>query len=411
MGGIPLKYAKVGGVRKRDAKVGGLLTDPRTSVAMIGNIAEPKKKRDAAEFQPDNVFQPESTWSDAGGLPAHKVLANAFVRAEEEQYNAIACKATYIAAQIKVSDAKLAVGKGYIQYNCYTDSTKFRKDCICSFGLNATVKPGSAKIKYVNFEHNNDCQVYTTGGRTKGAMSKQLGLKEQGTWASGLLIDGTSMLKKGSGTGLGGSLMHGMQQHHNILLSKDTCNRIIRESRNETLPQSMMDMTQLAPYLLKCRDADPDGIYMLGNKEGTYELDGIKDMQEFEWLLVVPSYMIRLWEGSYARIMSIDMAHRHAHLATSPSPAWRLTPTATTSTCLTATTRVTGTMPWAKGGVPLRASAATRGRGGEPFTAAAAPSQCSVAGSRRVRPPRHRCRPGPWRDDVDNNRQLWAGRT
>ena len=275
-----------------------------------GTKAGSKRSRAAAAASvPRNVLELGALYDDLGDLPAHVRLQSDFVLKTTKKHQA-QLGTTFRIAQNHTSAKKLAAGRGHLQINCNYDGTKARKECTCNFGLSASVKAGSAKITRIGLVHNANCLVFSRGGRRNGAKTSLLALDTTSSWASSLHYGGVAGLHGG----LGGVLQRGVAKHDGILMNIAQASRYARRQRNVTLEQSILNMTLLAPFLLACKKADPKGVYLLGTKQGTYTLDGIDaaTMREFEWAIIIPSYMIKFWEASDARIMCIDMAHRHA---------------------------------------------------------------------------------------------------
>ena len=266
-------------------------------------------KRTVVEAQPLNVLALRAVWVDEDGVAAHTRAVNTFVQTTNKLYHAT-FGTTFTVAVSKLSPNKLNNGKGQLQINCFYEGKKAVKNLCCQFGLSLYAKRGSATVTRLVLEHRPDCKVFEAGGRKKNAKTSFLGLGSNKSWSGSLLTTGTSGLQ----TGAGKVLQFGVMQSDGIRLTRDTADRTIRKMKEVTLPQFLWHMAQVAPYLLACKAIDPEGLYLVGTECGTYELDGVDEetMREFKWLLCIPSYAKRFWQGSDARMMSIDMAHRHA---------------------------------------------------------------------------------------------------
>ena len=265
------------------------------------------KKRNASEATPRNALAVGSTWDDEDDVLAHDRVRTAFVRTTNKKHHA-SLGTTFLTAVSALTANKLAQRKGQLQINCYYHGKRARKNCCCDFGISVYAKRGSATVTRLGLEHSSECEVFSKGGRRHGAKTSFLGLDTTASWASGLHTFGTSGLQ----SGLGRTLQHGVMKHDGVRLTKETANRIIRDMRDVTIPKFLEGMARLAPFLLACREIDPVGVYLVGTEHGTYALDGVDvgTMREFKWLICIPSYAKRFWQGSDSRVMSIDMAHR-----------------------------------------------------------------------------------------------------
>ena len=247
-------------------------------------------KRDAEAAVLRDVLVLKAQYGDLDGVPAHARLQSDFVVTTTKKLQA-QLGITFIVAVNNTSAKKLAAKKGQLQINCFYDGKNARKNCKCDFGLSAYVKLGSAIITRIGLEHSQGCEVFSKGGRRNGAKTDLLQMDKSSSWASALTYSGIPGLHNG----LGGILQRGMARHDGVLMNIAQAHRYVRKQQSVTLPQSILNMTLLAPFLLACKAADPKGLYLLGTKQGTYKLDGIDatTMREFEWAIIIPSYMIK----------------------------------------------------------------------------------------------------------------------